>query len=103
MTFRTEPEYDPVTHDFFLARDARSTTSDRYSPFNRWLYVSCRFPDRIVSIRRGMLIVVDADEQMTTTPLTPAECRRVMVEELGISEAVAHRVPPDEVDPSAPT
>jgi len=101
---REEPvriRFDParwlVDHDFFLEHYALSARRDRKrSPFNEALYVSKRFPDSIVVLWRGSRIDVAADNSVTRAEITVAERDRILVEELGLSEAIVAAIPPDE-------
>ena len=102
ITFRREAEHDPVDHAFFVRHYARSAASDEYSPFNRHLYICRHFADRILSIRRGRRVAVDADGRLTSTAVTDEERCRVLVEELGISEEAAQAAPPDDVGNGSP-
>ncbi len=92
LTFRTEPEHDPVDHAFFLAR---YELTKQLSVFNDALFICRRFPDSIMVIGRKNKITVAADGIMTRTQITDAERRATLVEELGISEEIAEALPPD--------
>ncbi len=92
LTFRTEPEHDPVDHAFFLAR---YDLTKQLSLFNDALFICRRFPESIVTLGRKNKITVAADNTLTNTEISDAERRRVLVEELGISEEMAEALPPD--------
>ena len=94
LVFRTEPEHDPVDHAFFLEAYDR-TKSKGFDLFNHALYICRRFPDFIVTVGRKNKLVVAADNTITKTEIGDAERRRVLVEELGISEEMAEALPPD--------
>ncbi len=91
--FRTDPDHDPVDHAFFLGGYDRSRHS---SPFNDALYVSRHFPDSIVTLFRHIKITVASDNTVTKTEISDAERKKVLVEELGISQEMAEGLPPDE-------
>ncbi len=94
LTIRTEPEHDPVDHAFFLEAYDRTKSKGR-DLFNHALFICRRFPDSIVTIGRKNKITVTADGTMTKTEINDVERRRVLVEELGISEEIAEALPPD--------
>ncbi len=94
LVFRTEPEHDPVDHAFFLEAYDR-TKSKGHDLFNYALYICRRFPDSIVTLGRKNKITVAAHNIATKTEISDAERRRVLVEELGISEEIVEALPPD--------
>jgi N-hydroxyarylamine O-acetyltransferase len=93
LTFRTEPEHDPVDHAFFLKR---YDLTKQLSVFNDALFICRRFPDRIITLGRKNKITVAADNTLTKTEISDAERKRVLVEDFGISEQMADALPPDE-------
>jgi arylamine N-acetyltransferase len=94
LTFRTEPEHDPVDHAFFLKRYDLTKSKSR-GLFNYALFICRRFPDFVVTIGRKNKITVAADGTMTKTEINDAERRRVLVEEFGISEEIVEALPAD--------
>ncbi len=92
LTFRTEPEHDPVDQAFFLAR---YDLTKQLSVFNDALFICRRFPEFIVTLGRKNKMTVAADGTMTKTEINDTERRRVLVEEFGISEEIAEALPPD--------
>ena len=92
FTFRLQPEYDPVDHQFFVERYDHTLGA---SPFNESLYLVRRFRDEIVTIGRNNKLVVKKDGTLTRSEITEDQRRTALVEELGISEEVASMVPPD--------
>ena len=92
MTFRTEPEHDPVDHAFFLDRFDRTK---QLSVFNDALFICRRLPDRIITIGRKNKIEVAADNTLTSTEINDVERRRLLIEEFDISEEMAEALPPD--------
>ncbi len=95
LTFRTEPEHDPVDHAFFLDRYDRTR---QLSVFNAALFICRRSPDSILTLGRENKITVAADNTLTKTAISDAERKQVLVEEFGISEQMADALPPDEPD-----
>ena len=93
ITFRPGPAYDPVSHEFCLAQ---YEYSKKVSPFNQALLACARSPDRIVTVGRSNRIVVHADASVTKTPVSDAERKRALVEDLKFSEEIVEKIPPDE-------
>lgn len=92
LAFWPEPEHDPVNHTFFLARyDCTKTVGF----FNDALIICRHFLNRILSIARDNEITVTADGSVTKTEISEADRKAVLVEELGISEEIAKKLPPD--------
>jgi N-hydroxyarylamine O-acetyltransferase len=94
LVFRPEPELDPVDHTFFLEAYDR-TKSKGYDLFNYALYICRRFTDSIVTVGRNNKLVVTADNAITKTEVVDTERKRILVEELGISEESIDAIPPD--------
>ena len=96
LVFRTDPNYDPVDHHFFLCNYKLSAAPERQrSPFNDALFISRHFPDSILIVGRMNKIIIAADDTVTKTELSGAERKKVLIEELGISEEAANDLPPD--------
>lgn len=95
LPFHTETEHDPVDHDFFLSCYDRSVAAEGFSPFNDSLYICRRFPESIVTLGRMNKITIASDKTLTKTEISDAERKRILVEELGISEEIAEAIPPD--------
>jgi arylamine N-acetyltransferase len=91
LTFRTEPEHDPVDHNFFLTY---YDETKKISIFNDTLFIVRRYPDSIVTLGREKAAVA-ADNTLTKTAISDAERQRVLIEEFGISEEIAAALPPD--------
>lgn len=97
VRIRFDPDSWLVDHEFFLRYYALSALRERNrSPFNDALFISKRFPDSIVIVGRGNKIVVSSDNTVTNSEITINERDRILVEELGISEAIARVIPPDD-------
>ena len=92
----TEPDMDPVDHDFFLSHYDRSAKVPGYSPFNKALDICRHFPDSILTIHGGCKIVVGVDGSVTSREVADREIREILVEEFGVSEEIAVALPPDE-------
>jgi N-hydroxyarylamine O-acetyltransferase len=99
LPFRPEREYDPVDHAFFLARADRTRT---IGFFNDALFVSRHFPESILTVGRKSKFRVAADGTLSKTELTPAERRRALIEEFGLSEEIVEALPPDVPGGAAP-
>jgi|SRR5262249_19929254 len=99
LPFRYEQEHDPVDHAFFLDRNDRAS---RVGFFNDTLLFRRRFADSIVTIGRGKKRVIAPDGTMTKTDLTTAQRDALLIHELGLSEEIVARIPPDIEDGIAP-
>lgn len=95
LTFRTEPQHDPVDHAFFLER--YELTKD-LSVFNDALFICRRFVDSIVTLGSSSKVTLTADHTLTTTEITDVERRTLLVETFGISEDMVDALPPDVED-----
>lgn len=94
IPFRTRPEYDRVDYAFFLHRYDRSK-SDELSPFNHSLHICRHFTNFILTVGRKNKMTVAADGSFTKTEITDAERKRVLVDDLGLSEEIVEMLPPD--------
>jgi arylamine N-acetyltransferase len=99
LAFRPEPEHEPVDHAFFIAHYDHA---NRVGFFNDTLLISRRFADSIVTIGRGNKLVVTANGTLTKIELTTAQRDEVLIQELGLSQEVVDRIPPDVVGGVAP-
>ena len=91
LTFRTEPEHDPVDHNFFLSYYDKTK---KISVFNDTLFICRRYPDSIVTLGREKAVVA-ADNTITKTEVSETERNKILVDEFGISEEIAAALPPD--------
>jgi N-hydroxyarylamine O-acetyltransferase len=73
-----------------------------WSPFNYELSARLNVGDGVVGISRGERVEIDAAGAVQRTPLDADDRVRVLVEELGLSEEVARRLPPDVRTPPPP-
>lgn len=92
LPFRPEAEYDPIDYTFWLARYDRTK---KVGFFNDALLICRHFPCDIITIGRTNKIRVAADGSVTKTKLTEAERKAALVEELGLSESIVEKLPPD--------
>ncbi len=92
LSFRIQPEHDGASHAFFLSRYERTK---QVSPFNQALYITRHFPNSILTLGRMKKFVVSADGSITATEIDADERTRILVEELGISEELARKLPDD--------
>lgn len=99
LPFRPEPEFDPVDHSFFLARYDRASG---VGFFNETLLYRRRSVDSIVTIGRGKKRVVASDGTMTKSDLTSTQRDELLIQEMGLSEEVVAKIPPDIDDGIAP-
>ena len=93
VIYRPLRKYDPVKHDFALAEYDRTR---HLSVFNKALLACYRHPDRILSVGRSNKILIDADANVTKTPITDDERARILVEDFGYSQEIVDMLPPDE-------
>lgn len=73
-----------------------------WSPFNFELSARLNRGDSVVGTAFGRRIEFTGDGKVLREPLRPEARVRFMVEELGISESLAARVPPDRMTPPPP-
>lgn len=98
VTMRPDLEKGPVDHQYFLTQyDLSASRERRRSPFNDALFVSRHFPESILIVARGNRMKISSDNKVTKTAISDSDCTQALIEEFGISEEVAHAIPPDEV------
>jgi arylamine N-acetyltransferase len=73
-----------------------------WSPFNYQLYARLNHHDSVIGTGFGQRVEFDATGQVSQRALAPDERIRFMVEELGIAEELAARLPPDRPTPPPP-
>lgn len=66
-----------------------------WSPFNFSLYARLNRGDRVVGAAFGQRVEIGADGRFARRALDPDERLRLLVEDLGVDEALARRLPPD--------
>ena len=99
LPFRTESEYDPVDHAFFLAR---YDLTKNMGFFNDAFFICRHFPDSILTLGRHSKFRVRADGTLTKTETTEAERRAALIEEFGLSEEIVEAIPPNVPNGVAP-
>jgi N-hydroxyarylamine O-acetyltransferase len=82
--------------------DALHRRTAAWSPFNYQLNSRLLRGDRAVGAAAGRRFAFDADGTLASSPLEGEERPRFLVDELGISEAIARRIPPDLPIPPRP-
>lgn len=73
-----------------------------WSPFNFALSARLVAGDRVVGASFGLRASIDAEGKLDATPVADIERVALLVEQLGISEEMATRCPPDEPMPPPP-
>lgn len=74
-----------------------------WGPFNYSLSARLIQGDRMIGASFGPRAAIDSEGVVSLTPLTSDERIAFLVDELGISEEMAQRVPPDQEMPPPPT
>ena len=92
LPFRTEPEHDPVDHNFFLAR---YDLTKKVGFFNDAYFICRHFPKSIVTLGRSSTFRVAADGTFTRNQPTEADRRATLIEEFGLSEEIVEAIPPN--------
>jgi N-hydroxyarylamine O-acetyltransferase len=92
-------EWLDATHASFQALYEKTRP---WSPFNYALYARRNRADAVIGVAFGKRVAFSADGAIHEAPVDARERIRVLVEELGISEALAQRLPPDTPVPPAP-
>ena len=80
------------TPDFDIYHELTRTSS----LFNSALYIRMNQPEEIATVAFGERVTVGGDGQAHKAPLLEADRVRVLIEEFGISEEMAVKIPPDE-------
>jgi arylamine N-acetyltransferase len=73
-----------------------------WSPFNYELSVRVNRGDKVIGVASGHAISLLADGSVARTPLTPDERRRLLIEDIGITEALVAQLPDDIATPPPP-
>ena len=82
--------------------DALHQRTVAWSPFNYQLSVRLLRRDASIGAASGQRFSFEPDGALEASPLTAEERVRFLVEEIGIAEEVALRVPPDRPVPARP-
>jgi len=92
IRLRTQPEFDPVDHSFFIkGYDA----SAEHSPFNDALHICRRSPNSIASLRRNKKTMIAADGTVSIDKIADADRPRVLIEEFSLSQEIVEALPHD--------
>jgi N-hydroxyarylamine O-acetyltransferase len=86
----------------FAEWDSLHQRTSPWSPFNYQLNTRLMYGMESFGASAGQRFVIRADGALETSPLPRDERTRFLVEELGVSEEIAHRVPPDRPLPPRP-
>jgi N-hydroxyarylamine O-acetyltransferase len=73
-----------------------------WSPFNYELSVRVNRGHKVIGVASGHSISLLADGSVVRVPLTPAERRRLLIEDVGITEALVMQLPDDVATPPPP-
>lgn len=74
----------------------------KWSPFNYELFVRINRGDKVIGVAFGHSVSLLADGSVARAPLTPNERRRLLIEDVGITEALAMQLPDDVPTPPPP-
>ena len=85
-------QLDVSTPDFNCYHELTRTNS----LFNSALYIRMNQPEEIATVAFGERVTVGGDGQARKAPLPESDRVRVLIEEFGISEEMAAKIPPDE-------
>jgi N-hydroxyarylamine O-acetyltransferase len=89
----------PATETDFIDSFARTRG---WSPFNYELSVRVNRGDRVIGVASGHSITLLTDGSVIRTPFTPDERRRLLIEDVGITEALVMQLPDDVATPPPP-
>ncbi|MBF7731260.1 arylamine N-acetyltransferase [Pseudomonas sp. N040] len=73
-----------------------------WSPFNFELNARINRGDEVVGLAFGQAVTLHADGSVSQRPVDDRERRRILVEEVGLSEAIVSQLPPDIPTPPPP-
>jgi N-hydroxyarylamine O-acetyltransferase len=73
-----------------------------WSPFNYELSARVNRGDKVIGVASGHAISLLADGSVGRTPLTPDERRRLLIEDIGITESLVTQLPDDVPTPPPP-
>ena len=92
-------DYTPATLDDF---EQRYESTRAWSPFNYELNLRLIRGDSVVGIAQGKRIEIDSEGRIHKTDLNAADRLSVLVDELGIHQDLAERIPVDRTTPPPP-
>lgn len=73
-----------------------------WGPFNFELAVRLNKKDHVIGIGFGKKVVLKSDGSTETSPISDAERRRLLIEEIGLSEEIVGQLPADRPTPPPP-
>jgi arylamine N-acetyltransferase len=73
-----------------------------WSPFNYQVAARRNKTDRVVGLGLGKAVVLKADGTVDSRPVSDAERRKILVEEIGLSEEIVSQLPADRPTPPPP-
>jgi arylamine N-acetyltransferase len=73
-----------------------------WSPFNFELCARLNKNDRVVGIGFGKAVILAADGSAQSRPISDAERRQLLIEEIGLSEEIVSQLPADQPTPPPP-
>jgi len=73
-----------------------------WSPFNFEAYARLNQTDRVVGVGFGKAVVLKADGSVDSHPTSDAERRKILIEQIGLSEEIVSQLPADRPTPSPP-
>jgi arylamine N-acetyltransferase len=73
-----------------------------WSPFNYQLSARLNHGDEVIGTAFGQAVTLHANGQVTQRPIDQAERKRLLIEELGMSEEIVHQLPDDVPTPPPP-
>jgi N-hydroxyarylamine O-acetyltransferase len=73
-----------------------------WSPFNYEVNARRNLADRVTGLAFGNALSLESDGSVCKRPATDAERRRVLIEEIGLSEEIVHQLPEDTPTPPPP-
>ncbi|MEM8561855.1 MAG: arylamine N-acetyltransferase [Pseudomonadota bacterium] len=86
-------QFDPCSYSYFVERYEKTK---EFSLFNAVLYVRRNHEGGIRTVGRGNLIHIDLEGNMTGEPIAEPELSELLVEQMGLSEEIVSRLPPDD-------
>lgn len=82
--------------------ESRYEQTREWSPFNYELYVRLNKMDDALGVGFGKAVRLQPDGSATSHPVSSAERKRLLIEEIGMSEEIAGQLPADQPTPPPP-
>ena len=73
-----------------------------WSPFNFQVAARLNKADRVVGLGMGNAVVLKPDGSVNSRPVSDAERRKILIEEIGLSEEIVSQLPADRPTPPPP-